>query len=167
MQCTIQVGKKGQAVFSECQTYRYMLLRKWGLMYADGLCNFIMLNPSTATQDEDDPTIRRCIGYAKKWGFGGLIITNIFALRSTDPAILYSHQDPIGPDNDAHLKEWVYQCKLVVCAWGRHGNFMERGDAVRKLLPLGRRITSLKMLDKRTPGHPLYLPKELEPVDFE
>lgn len=165
-QCTIKVGKRGQACFSECGTYRYMLMRKWGLLLK-GLVNFVMLNPSTATEDEDDPTIRRCIGYAKQWGFDGIIITNIFALRSTMPNLLYGHEDPIGPDNDAHLAHWPTACKLVVCAWGKHGDLHARGNHVRQRILLITHRVALKILsDKENPSHPLYLPKDLEPVEF-
>lgn len=162
--CEIKVGERGSASFSECRSYRYMLERRWDI--TKETVNFVMLNPSTADQDQDDPTIRRCIGYAKLWGFGGLFITNIFALRSTDPTVLYGHADPIGPDNDAHIAEWASVCAVVVCAWGKHGDFKARGDAVRKILPTTHRV-ALKILgDQKTPGHPLYLKSDLQPIKF-
>lgn len=121
-----------------------------------------MLNPSTADERQDDPTIRRCIAYAKRWGYGGLLIGNIFAFRSTDPKGLYATPDPVGPDNDFWLDKIARQADRVVCGWGVHGAHMGRGERVlwwlRRYKPMALKITA-----EGHPGHPLYLRADLEP----
>src|SRR3954467_13679199 len=110
------------ANFSPCRTWRYELGRRWD--YSRPLAMFIGLNPSTADEIEDDPTIRRCVGFAKSWGAGGLLMANIFGLRSTDPNVLYRVSDPmavIGEDNDRFLLAMSAQAEWVVAAWGVHG----------------------------------------------
>src|SRR5581483_9586135 len=97
--------------------YRYSLARFFG---DGGVVNFIMLNPSTADAETDDPTIRRCLGFAKAWGYGTLVVTNLFAYRATDPAELAKAGDPVGPDNDTRLWSEAQLSDLVVCAWGNH-----------------------------------------------
>ncbi|WP_127144088.1 DUF1643 domain-containing protein [Pelagibacterium montanilacus] len=152
------------ASFSPCRTWRYRLERRW----AEGpVVGFILLNPSTADESNDDPTIRRCIGYAKAWGFGGLVLGNIFALRSTDPANLYLVPDPIGPDNNVWLRRIVDQCGTIVCGWGRHGESAHRGDEVIGLVrSMGRTPKFLRLTKSGQPGHPLYLPSNLVPQDM-
>ena len=95
--------------------YRYMLGRQWG---APPFLLWMMLNPSTADATEDDPTIRRCSGFAKHWGFGGLVVVNLFAFRATNPADLRAAEQPIGPENDRHLVNAARSCPRVVAAWG-------------------------------------------------
>lgn len=147
------------ALFSACDTYRYLLWRHW----ADGpFCCFIMLNPSTADATRNDPTVRRCIGFAKSWGFAGLDVVNIFALRSTDPKVLRKHADPIGPDNDEAIRVAVRRCHLVVCAWGNYGRLHDRGTKVLlSLQAMGVRPVCFKLTKDTTrkpgqPEHPLY-----------
>lgn len=143
------------ASFSPCRTWRYRLERRWD----DGpLCGFILLNPSTADETKDDPTIRRCIGFAKSWGFGGLVLGNIFALRSTDPKALYGHHDPVGAENDGYLARLTAEARTIVCGWGVHGAHQERGVAVLNLLR-GRCAApmALKVTSGGHPGHPLYI----------
>ena len=119
------------ATFSPCKVYRYSLTRG----FDDGpACNFLMLNPSTATATEDDPTIRRCIGFAKGWGYGVLYVTNLFALRATDPRELYKHAEPVGPDNDRCILTAATGSQLVVAAWGVHGAHRDRGADVARLI---------------------------------
>lgn len=143
------------AHFSACRTWRYRLERRW----SEGeLCGFILLNPSTADETKNDPTIRRCIAFAKAWGFGGLVLGNIFALRSTDPKGLYSHSDPIGVENDAFLGRIASETRTLVCGWGVHGAFQERGDYVKWLLRRnGVTPMALKVTAEGHPGHPLYI----------
>lgn len=152
------------ATFSPCRTWRYRLERRW----ADGdAVGFILLNPSTADEHKDDPTIRRCIGYAKAWGFGGLVLGNIFALRSTDPAKLYTVDDPIGPDNNKWLRKIVGECATVVCGWGAHGECAFRGQEVLGLIrSMGRAPKALRVTKSGQPGHPLYLPSSLVPQEL-
>lgn len=148
------------AHFSPDRKWRYRLERRWG---EGKRCGFILLNPSTADESNDDPTIRRCIDFAKRWGFGGLVLCNIFAVRSTDPAALYGHADPVGPENDAYLERPTEEVGVIVCGWGVHGAYRERGAAVLDLL---REKTAMAVALKLTadghPGHPLYLAKSTE-----
>lgn len=129
---------------------------------------FIGLNPSTATEVEDDPTVRRCLNYARAWGYGGLLMTNIFAFRATDPRVMKAHPDPVGPDNDFWLQESARQAGIVVVAWGNHGAFQQRGEIVEDLLGLqGIELCCLKVTKTREPMHPLYLPKNLQPINYQ
>ena len=107
------------ATFSPCRKYRYTLTRRWG----DGnrFACFIALNPSTADEMQDDPTIRRMIGFAKNWGLDGLHVANIFALRSTDPRALRKHHAPIGTYNDANIVHLTRNAVTVVACWGNTG----------------------------------------------
>ncbi|MEU8139034.1 DUF1643 domain-containing protein [Streptodolium elevatio] len=147
------------AVLSQCGTYRYELTRHW----APGpVVGWVMLNPSTADAAADDPTIRRCTGYAKAWGYGGLVVRNLYALRATDPAELARHTDPIGPYNDAYLAECAAD-PLTVVAWGARGG--DRGRDVLALLErLGVRPYRLGATDDGQPRHPLYLKTDLAPI---
>jgi hypothetical protein len=125
------------AVFSECRTYRYMLWRRWkedkqvtgfgpDAIEFDSpshMVAFIGLNPSTADETQDDPTIRRCIGFAKSWGFRGMMMLNLFAFRATDPKDMKAAADPIGPDNDRHIRVASSILPQTICCWGTHGAF--------------------------------------------
>jgi len=147
---------RGAAHFSECGRYRYWLTRQTGR--PGGEVVFLMLNPSTADASEDDPTIRRCIGFAQREGFGSLLVLNLFALRATDPAELARANDPVGPHNDAVLAAHFAQDFPIVCAWGAHDLARTRWrdvrgacwDRVRPLLCLGTTRDG-------SPKHPLYL----------
>jgi hypothetical protein len=158
------------ARFSECDTYRYALWRAlpMGTLLnpaGRGRCMFIMLNPSTADEAKPDNTVTRCINFATAWGFDFLDVGNLFAIRSTDPGELYRHPAPIGPDNDVTLLHNARAAQLVVCAWGgTHGNHLARAQQVATLLrSAGVRLHALRLCADGTPGHPLYLPKTLEP----
>ena len=120
---------------------------------------WVMLNPSTADADTDDPTIRRCVGFAQTWGFGAIVVVNLFALRSTDPQRLRTHPDPIGPENDRFIWQATESSLLSVAAWGNHGSL--RGDEVAAMIP---RLQVLKMTGGGQPAHPLYLRRDLKPV---
>ena len=150
------------AVFSPCGRYRYKLWRVWDPARPLGCVMFLMLNPSTATDTEDDPTIRRCIGYARSWGHGGLYVGNLFAYRATDPADLRRADHPVGPDNDRALLEMVTQCGLVVAAWSNHGAKYDR--RVREVLNLVEQpLYCLRQLRSGHPAHPLYQRKDIRP----
>lgn len=107
------------ASLSSCRLYRYDLWRKWG---DEPYCMFVGLNPSTADETQDDPTIRRCVGYAKRWNYGGLCMVNLFAFRATQPKDMMTAKDPIGPDNDRTLKTLSQGAGIVIAAWGKDGN---------------------------------------------
>jgi hypothetical protein len=147
------------AEFSVYRTYRYALWRIWQPEAPRVL--FIGLNPSTADDRLDDPTVRRCLGYARSWGYGSLALANLFAYRSTNPADLRVAADPIGPLNDRWLKDLSREADLVVAAWGNHGRLGQRWKAAaairEKMYCLG--ITKLGQ-----PCHPLYLKKSICPI---
>ncbi|MHB1952355.1 MAG: DUF1643 domain-containing protein [Sulfobacillus sp.] len=149
-------------MFSDDLVYRYTLTRKLSDQRGSGTCVFCMLNPSTADAMKNDPTVRRCVGYAQQWGFGTLTVVNIFALRSTDPKALYDHADPVGQDNDWHISRAAETADLFVCAWGGHGG--DRGKFVIDRLRDKARLMCLTINKDGSPGHPLYLPGDLMPV---
>jgi hypothetical protein len=150
------------AVFSPCFTYRYRLWREWAWPKEIGrtprFALFIMLNPSKADEEVLDPTVRRCVKFARAWGFDGLEVCNLFALRSTDPKPLYTVDDPVGPDNDRIILERAAAASLVVLAWGNHGRLNARGKVVRELL-FGALIQPkwFRLTKHGEPEHPLYL----------
>lgn len=139
------------AELSPCKTYRYALWRRWS--DAPPVL-FVMLNPSTADASNDDPTIRRCISFARHWGHGSLLVGNLFALRSPYPQDLRAASAPVGPDNDRWLKQLARQSSAVVGAWGNHGSFMDRGQAVAALFPS---MMCLGLTRLGQPRHPLYV----------
>lgn len=149
---------RSTARFSPCRVYRYTLHRIWDESVRPAM--FIGLNPSTADEVKNDPTVRRCINFARRWGFGGLIMTNIFALRSTDPNGLTRIKDPVGPRNDYWLKRSHAQAGIVIAAWGIWGQLEGRGDHVRDLLP---DLKCLGTTKAGNPRHPLYLRGDLKP----
>ena len=122
---------KSNAVISEDGLYRYSLSREWD--HRKPAINFVMLNPSTANAEKDDATIRRCISFAALWGYGGLIVTNLYAYRSTEPRKLWSVIDPVGPENEKYLILLAHIAKKVVCAWGANAP-LERAEDVRRIL---------------------------------
>jgi hypothetical protein len=149
------------AVISADGLYRYRLVRSW----SDGSkVHFLMLNPSKADGCHDDPTVRRCMGFAESWGYGGLIVTNLFAWRSTDPDALRSAPDPVGPENDQHILSAARECAMTVLAWGIPGKIQGRDKAVLKLLREAN-IPPYCIASTATgqPGHPLFLPSRLTP----
>jgi len=155
------------ATFDKTERYRYRLERCWK-EHPLRLCNFVMLNPSTADAFVLDPTVTRCVGFARDWGFDGLIVTNIFALRSTDPKKLYTVDDPVGPDNDAAILAAAYQSELVVAAWGTHGKLHDRGERVASELrhAVGDALRCLGVTKHGHPKHPLYLRRDMQPEPF-
>lgn len=154
--------QKPTTVLSNCRQYRYSLWREW--IGGDGFAMFVGLNPSTADETNDDPTIRRCIGFAKEWGFAGLCMTNLFAFRATDPSDMLRAVDPIGPENDSYLQGVAMHAGVVVAAWGTNGTHLGRDIAVRQMIPS---LKILKLTKDGHPGHPLYLPKTLLPVPWD
>ena len=149
------------ALFSNCKKYRYLLGREWDINKPKIL--FIGLNPSTADEYKDDPTILRCIQFAKSWGYGSLKIANIFAYRATDPNVLLKEKEPIGKDNNEHIITSDKECNKTVIAWGNHGLFLNRAADV---LPLIQDPYCIKKNSNGTPSHPLYLPKKLTPFKY-
>ena len=150
---------KLSAVISDCRLYRYELRRVWDRSKPAVL--FIGLNPSTADATIEDNTSRVCINYAKRWGFGSLLLANLFAYRSTDPSLLRRVTDPVGPDNDEWLKRMASKAELTVCAWGNGGSLHDRDLEVLSLLKDPHCLARLK---SGRPGHPLYKPADLRPT---
>jgi hypothetical protein len=153
---------KGRAKFSRCRKYRYVLVRDFHSWKIDATCVFVMLNPSTATADVSDPTVTRCEGYARQWGYRRLIVLNVFAYRATDPDELYEQADPVGPLNDRWIARIVRKAAVLVCAWGVHALHMDRHQRVLKLVA-GCKPCYLKLTKGGIPGHPLYLKQTLKP----
>lgn len=144
--------KRG-AVLSPCQKYRYRLWRVWDEKKPYVL--FIMLNPSTATAEHDDPTTRRCMDFARRWGFGGVYIGNLFALRSTLLRPLLESEDPFGPDdNNAHVVAMHTEAGETICAWGAYG-FKRPSNALTEIHP--DELAHLGLTKWGAPRHPLYL----------
>ena len=155
----------GGAIFSPCNRYRYRLHRKWGT--ESGAVNFVMLNPSTAGGHLDDPTIRRCIRFAKDWGFDELIVTNLFAYRTTYPQELKKAEDPWGDQNLSHVLAAALESKQTVIAWGAHGGFLGADQKVLNRLKSPRiNIVHLGLTKQRHPKHPLYLPANTPRIEF-
>lgn len=151
------------AYFSDDRIYRYALFRVWnsGINY----CMFIGLNPSTADETEDDPTIRCCIKFARDWGYDGLCMTNLFGFRSTDPEGLLDIEDPVGPDNDHWLHDLAGDAGRLVAAWGVHGALNGRSVAVEAILE--REMHCLGKTKDGFPRHPLYVKGDFEPEPYQ
>lgn len=152
---------KKDAILSEDRKYRYILSRIWD--EAKPTVLFIGLNPSTADETTDDPTIRRCINFAKSWRYDGILMANLFAFRSTNSKGLYTEQDPVGSANDFYIKEYSDKPKLTIACWGNHGNFINHSEEVCKL------VNSLYCLDinkSGEPKHPLYVKHNTTPKPY-
>ena len=156
---------QSSANFSDCGRYRYRLRRRW----ADGEeCVFVGLNPSTADGAKNDATVRKCMQFARTWGFAGLVLVNLFARRCRYPQALATSDDPVGPDNAAWLAGAVKDAPLVIAMWGNHGA-RAYGEVSRR---------DLRAMDLRddwrcfghtkqgAPKHPLYLPNETQLQTF-
>lgn len=148
-----------KTVISACGTYRYVLTRPSDVVHPNRrTALFLMLNPSTADATQDDPTIRRCRGFAASWGSDGLTVANLFALRATDPAVLQQHVAPIGPDNDAWLRQLAAEHVDIVCAWGALPFAAARASDVALILrAAGARLWCLGTTKHGAPRHPLYV----------
>ena len=150
------------AVYSPCGHYRYLLTRVWELGGPKAL--FVMLNPSTATELQNDPTVERCERRARALGYGSFRVTNIFAWRATDPRAMRAVADPVGPLNDAALIVSAGWADLVVCAWGTHGAHLGRGALVATMLrSTGKPLHHLGLSQQGHPKHPLYIGYERQP----
>lgn len=150
------------AVYSDCERYRYSLVRTWDEAGRKAL--FVMLNPSTATEVQNDPTVERCERRARALGFGAFCVTNIFAWRDTDPKKMRAAPDPVGPENDTVISEFALWADQIICAWGTHGEHLSRGPAVEALLrATERELYHLGLSKAGHPKHPLYISYEKQP----
>jgi hypothetical protein len=136
--------------------YRYRLWRIWDETLPR--LAFIMLNPSTATAEQDDPTVQRCLSFACQWGYGSLTIVNLFAFRTSHPRLLTRVTDPIGPENDVYLRSVLPTADTVVAAWGTLGSFQHRDQQALKLCPGP--VWCLGTTREGFPRHPLYLRRD-------
>ncbi len=144
------------AVYSDCERYRYSLTRIWDPAGRKAL--FVMLNPSTATEVQNDPTVERCERRARALGFGAFQVTNIFAWRDTDPRMMRAATDPVGPENDRAILDGAIWADQIVAAWGTHGSHLNRGPAVEALLrAAGHDLYHLGLSKAGHPKHPLYI----------
>lgn len=151
----------GSAIFSKCLCYRYVLRRTWDSALPSVL--FVGLNPSTADASVDDPTIRRCRRFAKDWGYGSLVMANLFAYRATKPSVLPHVEDPVGPRNNWWLTNLSRKINLIVAAWGVHGTLLARDVEVLAKLS---NVHCLGLTKKGFPKHPLYLSATVTPKTF-
>jgi len=151
------------ACFSLDRIYRYSLKRIW--IEAKPFVLFVCLNPSTADENVDDPTIRRCIKYAADWGYGGMVMVNLYGYRSTDQSKLYKVRDPIGPHNDIHIRRNNQLSGITVVAWGVAGN-KNKNHRAEKVFSMIKNPHYLELTKDGFPKHPLYLKKDLKPKPY-
>lgn len=151
------------AKFSRCRKYRYTLWRRWSLAESADMVMFIGLNPSTADETQDDPTVRRCIRFAMEWGFGGLLMMNAFAFRATDPKDMKAEPQPVGPGNDRAFRTHRTRVGMIIAAWGTHCA-VEREQRICKVI--NRPIHCLGQTKAGRPKHPLYLRADTQPELF-
>ena len=150
------------AVYSDCERYRYLLTRVWEPAGRKAL--FIMLNPSTATEVQNDPTVERCERRARTLGFGGFRVTNIFAWRDTDPKKMRAAAEPIGAENDAMIAQSCDWAEQIIAAWGAHGEHLQRGVAMEALLrDMELPVFHLGLTKAGHPKHPLYIAYTQQP----
>lgn len=159
-------GVNKSAILSACGTYRYQLVREWDNDLPT--CAFIMLNPSTADAERDDNTIKKCVKFAQRWGFGCLLVGNLYAYRATDPAALNNRGiDVVGRDNDGALRHIVRVSDRIVCAWGANCPDTWRAPFVRNTLLAGNPdVYALRVTKDGHPGHPLYIRDDTKPIPF-
>lgn len=143
--------------------YRYLLWREWN---SSKTVSFIMLNPSRADATLNDPTITRCINFAKSWGYGRLEVVNLFAYRTPKPSLLKQAAEPIGRDNDRFILESVEKCDRIILAWGNHGLWRKQDLYILQLLKNYTHLYSLGITKQGCPRHPLYLRRTTEPLIY-
>ncbi|MCV2863864.1 DUF1643 domain-containing protein [Albidovulum sediminicola] len=149
-------GTASEAHYSDCGHYRYLLTRRWG---AGDVLLYILLNPSTATEERNDPTIERCERRARALGFDGFAVANLFAWRATRPEDLKCAPEPVGPENEAALLAAAAGAGMILCGWGLHGAFLGRGALVAEALRArGHPLCHLGLTKSGAPRHPLYVP---------
>ena len=157
--------RQSWAVYSDCELYRYSLRREW--QGGAGRVTFVMLNPSTATEVQNDPTVERCERRARAMGYGAFQVVNIFAFRATDPADMRRADDPIGPENDAAILQAATWADRIICAWGTHGAHMGRGPQVAQMLRgQGHPLHHLGLAKGGAPKHPLYIGYNVQPMEW-
>lgn len=149
------------ADFSPCRNYRYTLWRWWD--ESKPYVMFIGLNPSTADEIEDDPTIRRCVNFAKSWGYGGFCMTNLFAIRATKPKTMLAHNQPIGFDNDKWIDSIAKNAGIIIAAWGAHGGHINRD---KEIMARFENLKCFEILKSGKPKHPLFVKSNKTLLDY-
>lgn len=165
---------RNACVFSACEQYRYALIHSWGVVDDcfvqveprpdEKRIMWIGLNPSTADQNQLDPTLRRIRWFSHQFGFRSFVMTNLFAYRATKPRAMLRHANPIGTDNDAMLTEAAKSAGMIIACWGTHGAHLARDVSVRKLINAP--LFCLGINEGGTPRHPLYVPGIQKPIPF-
>ena len=158
---------EASAVISACCKYRYRLARTWDR--ALPTMGLVMLNPSTADGEQDDPTIRKAVGFARRWGFGGFHVANLFAWRATDPKALRGVIDPVGPENDLRISEVAASTNRLFVGWGALGGpkwLRFRADHVLRGLSERNDLWAFRVTSKGMPEHPLFIPYDTQPVIY-
>lgn len=158
-------SSNGSATFDESGCYRYHLTRSWNTNgHIPNPVTFIMLNPSQANAEQDDPTIRACSQFAQRWGYNQLNVVNLFAYRATQPSLLPKATDPIGPANDRFLLEAAETTHQIILAWGNRGQLLKRHQTVLELLACYRhKLHCLARNHSGHPRHPLYIKRNIMP----
>lgn len=152
------------AIFDHTNAYRYILWRAWSAHHPQ--ITFIMLNPSTADAQRNDPTISRCIAFAQCWGFGALEVVNLFACKATYPHDLLKVANPVGEENDQFLMQAVARSSCIVAAWGTKGTLLDRDEQVLRLLAPRQKVYCLGITREGYPRHPLYVKGDTGLVAF-
>jgi len=161
----VDLLRQSWAIYSDCESYRYTLRREW--QGGAGRVTFVMLNPSTATEVQNDPTVERCERRARAMGFAAFQVVNIFAFRATDPRDMRAAPDPIGPENDAAILQAAAWADQIICAWGAHGAHLSRGASVEALLRgAGHPLFHLGLTRGGAPKHPLYIGYQVQPTQW-
>lgn len=156
------------ATFSECRRWRYTLWRRWSAFSEDeSLAVWLCLNPSTASEHKNDPTVTRCIEFSKSWGYTGMVMLNLFGYRATDPKEMKRYQEPVGDQNDAAIIEVSQYAKALICGWGNHGSHQDRDLRVLSKLRRAKvKPMCLVVTGKGQPQHPLYVKASKQPIPF-
>jgi hypothetical protein len=157
--CGLGPQRGNTARLSTCRRYRFALWRTWDANA--GRVMFIGLNPSTADETTDDPTLVRCMNFARYWGYGGVCMGNLFAFRATQPESMKAAAEPVGRRNDYWLRKLAGESDLVVAAWGNDGDYLNRSHTVRGIVPS---LYCFKLNGSGEPAHPLYQRADSVPV---
>ena len=152
------------AIFDVSGRYRYSLWRAWSPYHPR--IAFILLNPSTANEQINDPTIQRCMGFARAWNFGSMEVVNLFAYRATNYKDLFNVSDPVGAENNRFLMQAFERCPTVVLGWGVRGTFLSRDHQVLSLLAGRNDLYCLGITKAGQPRHPLYVKGDMSLVTF-
>lgn len=153
------------AELSDDGLYRYLLWRRWDKTLPRAV--FIMLNPSTADADIDDPTIRRCMGFARSWGMGGIRVVNLYPFRATKPEDLWKAAAPRGQGNLSSIERAIEPGGINIAAWGAHGKEAQVREVCDLFYDLGVPLYALKINSDRSPAHPLYIKGDTVPIVYE